>query len=458
MNYATFILILLYYFTFAIYYRKLFPMQGKRLIPFVLTFALIVTAYITLKSQNLSMLNMPVVTVIMMMGLRFITGMNLLQAVYGGLVSVLSAYCSRGVFVSLGALALGRPVLFDTAYCAFGIIGLLVSLFFFLILRKTVLSDQKLKMLLYNESQLKLVIAYGIAATVNLTLMHSGRYVSQHNVWYPAVGLATYMLTLGLLVLTIYYSIRSTELLVYRERSQILEEQYARQLGHYKSYKKYTESFYAFRHDYKAMMGTVKSLIRAGEGEQAIQIIDAVYDDVQKKVQVHKRYSNHVVLDVMLQDLANLCEENEIRYSFRVFVPHNTGLTLLDALRIFSNVTTNAVEACKKLPASERYIQITTSIEQQWAVLEVTNPFNGEITLRNGRLVTTKVETETHGLGLGIVSEIAEVLGGFVWYDTGAENRTFSIRIFIPQVGSQTAFSSEDTYPATSICDKMEVP
>jgi hypothetical protein len=30
-------------------------------------------------------------------------------------------------------------------------------------------------------------------------------------------------------------------------------------------------------------------------------------------VQIHKRYSENVVLDAILQDLANICEENQIR-------------------------------------------------------------------------------------------------------------------------------------------------
>lgn len=436
---AAIFFILLYYCSFMFYYKKLFPVSGVRVIPFALILFLIVALYITLNAYNLLWVNMPAVMVAMICGLRFTTGLNWLQAVYGGITCALSAYCSRGIFTAISAIIFqGRDFLSDAdTYYAITLFALPIALAVFKILRRTIFLDEKLKRFLCNSSQLQLVIVYEIAASINLMVMNSGRYLSPNNIWYVGVALGTCMLTLGVLVFAIYQSIRSTELLEYQFKNLLLEQQYARQLRHYKSYQKYIESFQAFKHDYKSMMASVKTLIRAQENKQAIRLIDGIYDDMQKKVQIHKKYSDHVVLDAILQDLADICIENEIRFSFQVFAPRCTGLSLLDAIRIFHNITANAVEACKKLPAVERFMDITSFTDQRWVVLRVANSYNGEVYFKNGKLVTTKADKQNHGLGFGIVCEIVENLGGFVLYNTIPEKRIFEVRIHIPQIKKQ---------------------
>lgn len=449
MIYPAIILILVYYSSFAIYYKKLYPVTKPWLIPLLLTLILIIMSYIILNRYNLLVLNMPVVMILMVFGLRFSTGMNWLQAAYGGSTSVLSAYCSRGILTAICALIFRRrDFLFDAgAYYAITFIALPLALLFFVILRKTIFPDDKLTRFLNNGSQLKIVVAYEIVASLHLVAINSGRYLSPHNIWFMAIALGACVLTLGMLIFAIYQSIRSTELVEYRFRNEMLGQQYERQLRHYKSYQKYTESFREFKHDYKLMMASVKSLIRGHEEQRAIQLIDDVFDEVQKKVQVHKEYSDHVILDAILQDLADVCDENEIQFSFQVFAPRNTGLSTLDAIRIFSNLTNNAVEACKKLPVSERFIRITSNTDMQWALLEVVNSYNGELAVKNKKLLTTKAKKENHGLGLGIVSSIVENLGGFVLYNTVPEKGTFTVRVHIPQIVDRKSNAENEVNP-----------
>lgn len=431
---ATMTMILLYYLVFIVYYQSLFPARGRKVFQVLLTLALIVASYVCLSVWDLLLLNFPSVMVIIIVGLRLCTAMNWKQAIYGGGTCAITAYCFRGgltAFISL--VYKGCDFLYDAnAYYIVTLFALPASMLCLVVLRRTILPDNKVRQFMNNSGQLMLVIIYQLAAVINLVLINSGRYLKPNGSWYMGIALGACTLTLFMLIYAIYQSIRSTELCEYQWRTKVLEKQYERQLQHYKSYQTYTESFRAFRHDYKFMMASLKSLIRANDNEKAVQLLDNIYEDMQKKVRIHKKYSDNVTLDALLQDLANVCAAKEIRFDFKVSVPRIKNITLLDAIRIFSNITSNAVEACEKVPVSERFIRITGGNLRQWATLEVVNAYDGQVIAESGKILSTKPDRSSHGLGLRIVQELAEKMGGFVVIDADRENRTFLTRVHIP--------------------------
>ncbi len=425
-----------YYCAFLFYYYKILEVKALKFSFVLLTLICILGAYILLTIYDLNYWNIVVILFVMTMGLRGSIGMNWMQAFYGASICVLSAYCFRGMFTAISVFLFpGRDFLFDDVlYYKITLVAFPFAFLFFMILRKTILPDDKFKVFLMDKRQLRPVVIYEMAASANLATMNAGRYILSNNIWYMGVVLGASVLTLSMLIYAIYQSIQNAELVESQWTNKMLEEQYARQLRHYKSYQKYTESFQMFKHDYKTMMASVKALIRGGDGEKAILLIDNIYDDMQKRVKVHKKYSNDVVLDAMLQDLANFCEEKQIKFSFNVFAPKHTGLTLMDAIRVFANVTNNAIEACLEVPAEKRFFTVSSSKDKDWVTLEVANSYNGKVLMDDGKLLTTKKNGENHGFGMDIVKEIIERLGGFIFYEENKEEGVFLLRVHIPQV------------------------
>jgi sensor histidine kinase regulating citrate/malate metabolism len=138
-------------------------------------------------------------------------------------------------------------------------------------------------------------------------------------------------------------------------------------------------------------------------------------------------------LDAILQDAANISEESGIRFSAVAHLPESISLAELDMVRVFSNVIDNAIEACNKVSGSERFIEITSSGNKDWAIIVISNSFNGELLWKDGVLKTTKKSTDFHGLGLRIVRETIEGLGGLMFVDTDQDNRIFIMKLCIPK-------------------------
>jgi sensor histidine kinase regulating citrate/malate metabolism len=181
-------------------------------------------------------------------------------------------------------------------------------------------------------------------------------------------------------------------------------------------------------------MSTVKTLIKNNENEKAVNLLDEIYDTMQKNVQMHKTYSDNVLLDAILHDAANTCEDHNIKFSATLHMPGSTVLSDLDVVRVSTNILNNAIEACDKVPcASDKFIRISGSVNQDWSFIEIANSFSGKIKNRDGELVTTKKDKDYHGFGLTTIKKIIEDVGGMVLIDVNQEKRTFTLKLHIPR-------------------------
>lgn len=440
MIYAAVVIILLYYLSFIIYYQYLMPAAGKKYYRVFLIGVVIVILYLCLNNNsNSHRLTIPIHIAVMMGGLWFTTGMNWLQSFYGGSFCVLSAYSFRGIFIGIGALVLRSNTFLSNAmaYYLLTAFALPLGLIGLNFLRNKFFPEEKMKQFLYNNSQLKLLGVFEIAMALNLTAIDSGRYFEPKGLWFTEFALTACLITLGILIYVNYQALQSTELAEYRSKTQILEEHCNQQLQQYQSCIKNVENFQTFKHDYVSMMAPLKSLIRMQEHDKAIQLIDNIYDELPKGMQSPKKYSDNVVLDIILKNLASRCEEFRIRFTFDISVSLNTSLSLVDAIRVFSNIADNAIEACQKVPVSERFIAITSGRDDHWVTLEVRNAYDGKAILENGNFITTKSEKQKHGLGLCIVKDIVQSVGGFAMFEARPESRSFLLRVHMPQANSK---------------------
>lgn len=437
MNIAAGISIILYYLVFLLYYRGLLPSSRKRLWRLVPATLLIIGAYFIAQRIALLWLHLPMLLIAMAAGVYMSSDMSFTQAFYGAGVCTLSLYCFRGIVTSISAWIVQgtRPgfALDSQSYYSLTVLSLIIALIFFQIMRKTILSDQELLMFLKEPGSLKNVIAYELAAIPILILLNQGRYHNSDALWFAGVTLAGCGFILFMLIFSIYHSIRETRLLRYQLSNQFMEEQLEIQLRYYKSYHKNTEKFRKLKHDYLSVMRTLRMMIEGGEKEAALALIHDADESLRELTIQNKEYSENATLNAVLRDLAINCKENRVRLTCEVAAPRHTELTTLEELRILTNVTGNAMEACKKVPEEKRFIDVVSRNVEGWLMLIVTNSFDGKVCMEHGRIKSRKEQQEEHGLGLSIVREIAESKGGFLMTQFDVEDNRFETKVLIPR-------------------------
>jgi len=281
---------------------------------------------------------------------------------------------------------------------------------------------------------MKFIVIYQFAILIYNLLISDGCFLNISFLWFSLLYLKSCAITIAFLAFVLNNSIRVSVLLEYELYTNQLQDQLERQIQHYRSYKNFTKNFQAFKHDYKNLMSTVKTLLKNNENQKATDLIDEIHDTMQRRAMTHKTYSENVLLDAILQDIANVCEEKNIRFSAILHIPEKMVLSDLDVVRVFSNVLNNAIEACCKVSdISENFLEIVGSVNADWTFVEISNSFNGKVKFHDDELITTKENNDFHGIGLKVVKEIIEGVGGLVLIDPDQTKRIFTLKLYIPR-------------------------
>lgn len=435
------LMLIIYDIYFFTYFKHMFQVKRNHLLFYAA--AIFINIGITLPAYLFLDHRIAVLFIMgsIMIGFFMLFRVNRVQIIYAGSVYMFSIYSSRGIICSIYSMVLHtsiKDVLQNgTYYNSITALAVLLSILSVTFVRMIIVPDNKARYALTNKEQLGFTVVCLISQLLFLMFVNDGRYsVEIKSTWYTALYFGASIISKLCMQFVFHHTAKVVELLEYELHTRKLQEQLASQMRHYQAYHRFTESYRIFRHDYKKMMTSVKVLMNNKEYEKAARMLDDIQDTMQREVLIHKTYSDNMLLDAILQDAANSCGEKSIRFSAHALLPKDVRMSELDIVRIFSNTMDNAIEACSKISDKERFIEIASAGSREWATIEIANSFNGELSLSGGEPATTKEDKEIHGLGLRIIKETVEGLGGLVIMDPDQENRIFKIRICIPRSSS----------------------
>lgn len=137
----------------------------------------------------------------------------------------------------------------------------------------------------------------------------------------------------------------------------------------------------------------------------------------------------NTLVNVLLMEYLKKSKE-DILFSSKGMLPEGTIITDYDWCTIFSNLISNAIEACEKLYCTQKKICLEISTDEKNFYVIMKNPVEWNVEkelLENG---TTKEDKNVHGFGLKNVKSIVESYHGAVEYV--CEKDTFVVKISLP--------------------------
>ncbi len=191
------------------------------------------------------------------------------------------------------------------------------------------------------------------------------------------------------------------------------------------------------KHEMKNHLTNIKGLLESGDYGSMGQYISRM-DESMDAFEFSIKTGN-AVTDVIVNDRQKAAEKQGIRFRSEFTYPESERYDAYDIGIIVNNLLQNALEACGEMRQGDRYIFISSRQKRKFFLIEVRNPFEGEIIMdADTNLPISTKEKEPfgrqgsmHGIGLSNVKREAEKYMGDV--DIKVKKNEFSVTVMLQE-------------------------
>jgi len=213
---------------------------------------------------------------------------------------------------------------------------------------------------------------------------------------------------------------------VLKEKLYWVENVKAMELDYYNKLQQKSDEVRRFRHDFKDTLETVKLLVNENSPE-SIEKAHDILESLNMNINNTKLpiYTENVVINSVVGAKVDEAQKKKINVHVTLDLPKDLCIESIDLNCVFLNLLNNAIEACEKISDIEkREITLKAAIKAGYLIIKTENPFIEVEKDGKGKLKTTKDDAENHGIGLSLISAIAEKYSGS--FETKTENNRFT--------------------------------
>lgn len=190
-----------------------------------------------------------------------------------------------------------------------------------------------------------------------------------------------------------------------------------------------TAAIRALKHDMKNHIVMLKSIQKNNIDEVFQHYTDQIISEIDgDKAYAH---SNNFIVDSIINYKLQELKSLEVDIKLDMNIPEHLNILAFDLVTILGNLLDNAIRALRQSKKDKKlsiYIQCTKGS----LIILIDNTYSEKITVRGGRLQTSKGHKENHGMGIQNVRDIVSRYQGEMEIDYTKE--VFSIAIVIPGI------------------------
>lgn len=210
--------------------------------------------------------------------------------------------------------------------------------------------------------------------------------------------------------------------LVYQQQIGLCNSQAAERAAAYQETRR-------VRHDLNDYLIDLKVAIQSGRLDEAEKKIDAILE----RNYIYRNnisHSGNLVIDSLINYKYSIAEKNGISMKCYVYIPNQIPFDSADLCIILGNLLDNAMEAVEHLLDEKRYVEVNISQIKGSLCIMIQNPYEGKILRNNkGQILTNKMDSRNHGLGLSSVQRSADKYNGELMADY--EGNLFKVTVLL---------------------------
>lgn len=186
-----------------------------------------------------------------------------------------------------------------------------------------------------------------------------------------------------------------------------------------------TEAIRLLKHDFKNHLMMLSNLYKNEKQDEIQQYINIILGNIENEALSN---SGNFVIDSIINFKFRSIKNSDVNLSISINVPITINILSHDLTAILGNLLDNAITACKK--SNEKIIEIKISSKMDNLVILINNSYDGKIINENGKLKTTKLYKDNHGLGIISIKKTLEKYDGEITMEY--TSNIFSTSVIIP--------------------------
>lgn len=288
----------------------------------------------------------------------------------------------------------------------------------------------------YNQSANKFTILLGILPLSSIVTLHILYYwgveTSDTSPFNAALSACSILLLFAnLFVFYIYEMVQKTnleitQLQLEKQRSEISSE-------HYDLLYNEIENFRILKHDMKNHLRHISNKTSEGDLQGIADYIKSISEDFGLEAKI--QYSGNKLIDVILNRHMTNCKRNGLNLEIGSCGSNLEFMSETDTIALLDNLFENAIEAAakstdKKLNFS-MYRKANNYTVTDYIVITLTNSCDNAPRTRHGELVTSKLNSNSHGIGTKSIKRIVNKYNGNFDWQYDEENKEFKTSVIL---------------------------
>lgn len=197
----------------------------------------------------------------------------------------------------------------------------------------------------------------------------------------------------------------------------------------YQQYKQSRESIDLINYKYHDLKHQIGILRQESDPEKRNAFLNKMEEEIRQYELQNK--TGNSVLDTVLTGKSMYCDKHGITLTSVADGSLLDFMDTMDICSIFGNALDNAIECELKIPDKEkRLIHVTVTQQKNFLMIRFENYFPGELSMKEGKIATTKKEKRFHGYGIKSIRYTANKYEGAVYISV--KDNWFELQILIP--------------------------
>ena len=166
---------------------------------------------------------------------------------------------------------------------------------------------------------------------------------------------------------------------------------------YYDAQIKYINEIRSIRHDIQAHMIVLQYYLESEDYDKAKEYLQDMKQHQNMDRMVWKDTGNDLVNAIISDTLSS--SSKKIHFEMNGFLPEKLTMSEYDLCTLFSNLFSNAKEACEKLSEASPVICMKVEDTKENCLVSIRNPIEWKVETEGGHFVSTKEDKEEHGIG-----------------------------------------------------------